>query len=114
MGWHGLVFSLYWPVHPHAKVVKAFAPGAEDKWPNIWEARTTIYAPYGNKLRSFMRAADADVRAGIHLAIGVASGAELQTRLETAKERLGVIGHRRGGTGYFNFIEAFNLPILTQ
>lgn len=97
-----------------ASLAKSFAPSSEEKWPVIWEPRTAVFATYGNKLPTFMRAADEDTRTGILMAVGVSSGADLLARLESAKSSVEDSGHRRGDRGYFNFIEAINLPILTR
>jgi hypothetical protein len=96
-----------------ASIAKSFAPSSEEKWPKIWEARTSIFAKSGNTLPMLMRAADDDTRAGILLAIGVASIADLQARLESANGRVADFGHWRGGT-YSNFLDAINIAILTQ
>ncbi|KAI3591789.1 hypothetical protein D9X30_3314 [Cupriavidus sp. U2] len=84
-------------------------------WPGIWGARTTVYCSYSSKFPLFMRAADEEVRRGIHAALGVDTGATLKAKLDSANERLKGFGRLgRGHFSDFNFIEAINLNELTK
>lgn len=93
-------------------LARSFAPTVDEQWPSIWGARTAIYASYGNKLPTFMRAADQDTRSGIYQAIDVSSGVELQARLGKAKARFGDYGRRSGSFDHFDFLEAINARVL--
>jgi len=95
-------------------LVSSFSPTPSSDWPLIWGARTTVYSSYGNKLKTFLRAADDDTRTGIRTAIGVASGSDLQTRLEAARKRFPDFGRNRGHHDHFNFLEAINATELVK
>lgn len=92
----------------------SFSPMTSSDWPRIWGARTTIYSSYGNKLKLFLRAADEETRSGIRNAIGVSSGSDLQTRLETARKRFPNFGRNGGLHDHFNFLEAINFAELVK
>jgi hypothetical protein len=95
-------------------IARSFSPTALEQWPRIWRARTTIYSPYGNKFPTFMRSADDDTRNGIHHAISVTSGADLQVRLENAKARFGELGRQSRSFDHFNFFDAINSAVLIR
>ncbi len=86
-----------------------------DGWISYWEPRTCIYASYGNRHPVFLRASDETTRSGLHAALGVGSGAELKTKLESAESLVGYI-NRVGGRslGRFSFLEAINADALTK
>lgn len=86
-----------------------------DGWISYWAPRTSIYASYGNKHPVFLRASDETTRYGIHTAIGVRTGAELKSKLDSSENLLGHL-NRVGGRsfGYFNFLEAINVDALTK
>jgi len=82
---------------------------------SVWWARTTVYYSYSNKLPLFMRASDEDIRRGIHVALGVNTGAALKAKLDSANTKFGGFGRlSRGHFSEFNFIEAINLNELCQ
>lgn len=97
-----------------ASLAQAFAPARADEWPIIWGARTTIYSADGNRLRIFLRAADEETRGGILAAIGVASGIDLQTRLEAASTRFPGFARNHSYRSHFNFFEAINAAELMK
>lgn len=82
---------------------------------SVWWARTTVYYSHSSKLPLFMRAADEDVRRGIHFALGVDTGTTLKARLDSANTKLGGFGRlSRGHFSAFNFTEAINLSELVK
>ena len=95
-------------------LASAFAPGSSTDWPRIWDAKTSIYSSDGNKLRIFLRAADEQIRHGIHSAIGVSSGTDLQTRLESARQRFPGFARNNSYRSHFNFFEAINAAELMK
>lgn len=82
---------------------------------SYWAPRTSVYAPYGNKHPVFLRASDETTRNGIHIAIGVGSGAELRAKVDSSKDLLSHL-NRVGGRSFsrFNFLEAINVDALTK
>ncbi len=96
--------------------LKVLANGESDKWwQEHWAPKTAVYAGYGNKHPVFMRASDEAVRSGIHLAIGVSSGPELQAKLEKSEKLLSYINRVAMRThGFFNIYEATNMAALVR
>lgn len=92
--------------------------GAEpaDSWASYWAPRTAVYTHYGYTHPIFMRAADEEVRRGIHRALGVASGAELATRVENANKRLGGFNRLTGNRSFsdFSLVHAVNIEELAK
>jgi hypothetical protein len=87
-----------------------------DGWPSYWEPRTSVYAQYGNKYPVFIRAVDKEVRAGLHIALGVVSGADLAASLDNASKRLGGFQRLTNGRVFnqFNFTDAVNMAALVK
>lgn len=83
-------------------------------WMSYWTPRTAVYASYGNRHPVFLRASDEATRNGIHTAIGVRSGTELKSKVDSSESLLGHL-NRMGGRslGHFNFLEAINVDALT-
>lgn len=81
-----------------------------------WAPRTTVYFSGTRSLPLFLRAADADFRENIRLALGLSSAAEMQRRIELAKSQLDNFNSLSVGRGYrrFGFVTATNLAVLSQ
>ena len=97
------------------KAVARVGGDSTQTWPSYWAPRTCVYASYGNKFPLFMRTADVETRTGVHVAIGVNSGADLKARFEKAGNvlsDLGRIGSR--AFSHFNFLEAINANELLK
>ena len=87
-----------------------------DAWPQYWAPRTSVYAGHGNRHPVFLRAADQDTRAGLRVALGVASGVDLAAKLQEASKRLGGFQRLSNGRTFsrFNFDEAVNMDELVK
>ena len=82
---------------------------------NIWLPRTAVYLN-SDPTELFMRAHNDDVRSGIRTAVGVQSGDDLKSRLESAAKELDdfrLLSLDRG-YGRGRFVAALNLPVLLK
>lgn len=96
------------------KVLASPSAGSSQGW-RYWAPRTAVFASHGNKLPIFLRASDESIRSGIHMAIGVRSGAELKARIDSAENLLDSLNRASGSAfGRFNFLEAINVSALVM
>lgn len=95
-------------------LVRATARPAES-WRVYWMPRTSVYASYADKFPLFMKAADAEHREGIRTVLEVASGADLNAKLDAVgASRNGFMRFGNDGFGHFNFMEAINITELAK
>lgn len=86
-----------------------------DGWISYWAPRTSIYASYESRHPVFLRASDEATRNGLHTAVGVRSGAELETKLDSSKSLIGDFNHSGGRSfSHFDFLEAINVKALMK
>lgn len=80
----------------------------------FWAPRTAVYYTGSRPLPLFLHAGDAEFRANLRTAIGVASAADLVERVEKARAKLDNFGELSVNRSYgrFNFIGATNLQEL--
>jgi len=97
-----------------SSVLQTTSPENLERRFRTWSARTAVYTSYGNNLRTFLKAADQDVRRGIHFALGVNDGTDLRRRLNVVGERSRNFGRDFGYMDNFNFLEAINIKQLER
>lgn len=82
---------------------------------SIWRPRTSAYAQYGNKHPIFMKAVEGETKAGIRIALGFTSNAELSTQLREALPRIEMLTQHAGNHfSEFNLVEAINFNELVK
>lgn len=96
-------------------VVQCQASEAPWGLPSFWTPRTTVYTPEAKCPPVFLKAIDADFRAGIFTALGVSSSSDLAARVEKARQLLDGFKYLSiSPFSGFNFVRATNLQILIQ
>jgi hypothetical protein len=102
-----IFLALHGVAHAKAGMVDTVYP--------FWAPRTAIYLSTSQRLPLFQKAVDDELRQGILVAMGAASGPDLLSKVDAARPLLDDFKQLSlGRFPRFNFAEAVNLQVLTK